>query len=213
MEWEKTHQPCPCGISSDAYSVNTEGWGTCFSCNKKFPPKDLNWKVMAENNQQTDAEKVTYQYLPWRGVTAETMQVYRCQTKVVGDEPSSIGFFYSPEFTKVRSLKTKSFFAVGKAFPGLFGKLAMDGAPRRSLIITEGELDAMSAFQMSGYPAVSIQSASSAARDVKADYEWVNSFQTILLCMDADEPGLAAAQKIAPMFDFHKIKNVKLGEI
>ena len=34
-----THLPCPCGQSSDAYAVNGDGWGTCFSCSKRFPPE------------------------------------------------------------------------------------------------------------------------------------------------------------------------------
>ena len=37
-EWVMQHAPCPCGQSSDAFSINDEGWGTCFSCDKRFPP-------------------------------------------------------------------------------------------------------------------------------------------------------------------------------
>lgn len=33
-EWVETHQPCPdCG-SSDALSINSEGWSKCFACGK-----------------------------------------------------------------------------------------------------------------------------------------------------------------------------------
>lgn len=35
-EWVQTHLPCPCGQSSDAYSINDKGWGKCFSCGKNF---------------------------------------------------------------------------------------------------------------------------------------------------------------------------------
>src|ERR1043165_1122526 len=37
---KQVHIPCPCGQSTDAYCVNEKGWGKCFSCGKKFPPKD-----------------------------------------------------------------------------------------------------------------------------------------------------------------------------
>ena len=35
-EWAETHLPCDeCG-SSDARSINTEGWSTCFACDHRF---------------------------------------------------------------------------------------------------------------------------------------------------------------------------------
>jgi hypothetical protein len=39
---ELPHQPCPyegC-YSTDAFSYNTEGYGKCHSCSRKYPSKD-----------------------------------------------------------------------------------------------------------------------------------------------------------------------------
>ena len=33
----KRHISCPCGDSSDAYSIYSDGHGYCFSCSKYFP--------------------------------------------------------------------------------------------------------------------------------------------------------------------------------
>jgi hypothetical protein len=38
-DFAETHQPCPCGKSSDAYSVYASGVGHCFSCGKSFAPE------------------------------------------------------------------------------------------------------------------------------------------------------------------------------
>ena len=35
---KKTGLPCPKCSSSDAYSIQENGWGKCFSCNTNFPP-------------------------------------------------------------------------------------------------------------------------------------------------------------------------------
>jgi twinkle protein len=210
VTWTETHVACPCGKSSDAFSINSEGWGTCFSCEKRFPPKGVTLE------QKKDV-LTTYEFLPWRGITAETMRTFNCKTKIetpLGGEPTpvSLGFWYSDAMTKVRLLDKKVFYVHGKAHPGLYGRVVFDKAPKvKGIIVTEGELDAKSAFQMTGLPSVSVQSASSAIRDIKHDFDWLNSFSRIYLCFDADEPGQEALKKVAPMFDFKKVFKVGMG--
>jgi twinkle protein len=34
----ESHKRCPCGLSSDAYSIQDNGWGKCHSCGDRFPP-------------------------------------------------------------------------------------------------------------------------------------------------------------------------------
>ena len=77
--------------------------------------------------------------------------------------------------------------------------------------ITEGELDALAAYQMAGsqWPFVSIRNGAQAAlKDCKAQFEWLNSFETIVVCFDADEPGRKAAKEVAELFG-SKAKIVK----
>ena len=54
----------------------------------------------------------------------------------------------------------------------------------------------MAAYQMMGskYPVVSVDSASSALSDMKADFEYLNSFETIVINFDNDEAGEKAAR-------------------
>jgi twinkle protein len=60
----------------------------------------------------------------------------------------------------------------------------------------------MAAFQMQGslYPCVSLKTgAKGALKDVKANFEWLNSFESIVICFDADEPGRAAAKEVSEL--------------
>jgi twinkle protein len=69
--------------------------------------------------------------------------------------------------------------------------------------IYEGELDALAGYQLTGsqWPSVSIRNGASAAlKDCKAQYEWLNSFETIVICFDNDEPGKKAAKEVAEVF-------------
>jgi len=61
----------------------------------------------------------------------------------------------------------------------------------------------MAAFQMTGskWPVVSIRNgAASALKDCKANYEYINSFENIILCFDGDAPGVKASKEVAELF-------------
>ena len=69
--------------------------------------------------------------------------------------------------------------------------------------VYEGELDALAGYQLTGsqWPSVSIRNGAQAAlKDCKAQYEWLNSFENIVICFDADEPGQKAAKEVAELF-------------
>jgi twinkle protein len=95
----------------------------------------------------------------------------------------------------------------------LFGQ-AMWNKGGKFVTIVEGELDALAAYQMMGskYPVVSIKNgAQSAVKDCQAQYEWLDSFETIVLAFDADDPGREAAAGVAELFG-SKVKIVKMGQ-
>jgi hypothetical protein len=85
------------------------------------------------------------------------------------------------------------------ASTGLFGQHLFNTGGK-FVTVVEGEYDALAAFQLSGsqYPVVSIRNgASGALKDCKASYEWLDSFETIVICFDADEVGQKAAVEVA----------------
>lgn len=158
------------------------------------------------------SEEFTYEYLPIRGIEREALRFYDAKTKVDRDgKPISIGFKYPNGSYKVRNLSEKSFYTqgdIGKS--GLFGRDKFDARSHKYVTITEGELDALSLYQVLGkVPVVSVQSSSSAVRDCTVDHSWLNSFERIYLAFDADAPGRDAAEAVAKLFDYAKVYLVK----
>ena len=189
------HIPCEnCG-SSDAKCTYEDGHSYCFSCLTYTPP-----------DKQTE-ETFSYEYLPWRGVNKETFRFYDCKTKVdAGGKPHSIGYNYPNESYKIRTLDKKGFYSIGDiSKAGLFGRNKFAASSHKTVTITEGELDALSYYQVLRNPVVSVHSSSSAQLDCSIDRSWINSFEKIILAFDGDEAGREAAAKVAKLFDYNKV--------
>jgi twinkle protein len=211
---DKTHIACPCGKSSDAYTLYDDGHGHCFSCNVGFQPD-------AKITPEKDASSL--QYVDYRGINSKTSERYGVKSEVLetGEVRKRL-YKYPWEGTKVRLIKkftkaqdTDAFYTEGNMKrSGLFGKDKFDAGSTRSVTITEGEEDTLSVYQMlNGVSAVvSIQSAGAGKSDCIADRDWLNSFDRIYLCLDNDDPGRKAADAIAPLFDFNKVYHVKLNK-
>ena len=85
----------------------------------------------------------------------------------------------------------------------------MSGSNNKKITICEGEIDAMSVSEMVApkrYPIVSVRTgAAGAVTDCKKQYEYINSFEQILLCFDNDEPGREASRRVAELFPPKKV--------
>jgi twinkle protein len=105
----------------------------------------------------------------------------------------------------------------------LFGQHLFPAGCAREITVVEGEDDAPSAWQLLGsrYPVVSVKSAGSAVQDCKQSYEYLNSFDHVVLCFDKDEPktrpdgtvffpGQEAAKKVAELFAPGKVRILEL---
>ncbi len=218
-----THLPCPdpsCG-SSDAYSIQDNGWGHCFSCGKNFPPAS---EIPQERVKPpiTDFTPLVEYAAPFpdRGFSKETVHRYRVQiggeyTSPSGKKMQAVSKYplFSPEGdhvgNKVR-FEGKGFAIEGNlSAAGLFGRHAFPPGSAKTITLVEGQDDALAAFQMNGgkYPCVSVHSAATALSDVKKDFEYLNSFETLVVCFDNDEPGKRAAKQVATAgFPLGKIK-------
>jgi len=214
----RTHQPCPCGKSSDAYTEFDNGGGYCHSgkCGGTYFPGK------GEVPNDVRAEECTFEHLPFRGLTRETLQKYDILTKIAPDgRPISVGLLYAGGAVKVRKIGNGDFpkdagniYTQGSiSTAGLFAADKFPAGSARSITIVEGEFDAPSVYQMLGskYPCVSVQSSSSAKRDCTVHWDYLNSFERIYLALDADEPGQKATRDIAGLFDFNKVYHVRLS--
>lgn len=138
-----------------------------------------------------------------RRITKSTMEKYG-----VVRESNNLYFPYYDKDSqlvaaKVRPVTEKKFATAGDWTKGtLFGQNLFPSGGKY-ITITEGEFDALAAFQMTGskWPVVSVRNgAGSALKDCKAQYEYINSFETIVVCFDGDEPGVKAAKEVAELF-------------
>lgn len=217
----KLHQPCPhCG-SSDALSVYADGGAKCFSCGwvwKQFD-KDVKGdnkpKMAAEIIEDAGREPVNG--IPDRGLTADTCKRYGVKVVV---KAGGIAQHIYPYFNKagsmvaqkIRTVEGKQFHCLGQMRQAtLFGQHLFP-AKGKFITITEGEIDAMSVWQMQGgrSPVVSIKDGCNAIKDIKENYEYLDSFDNIILCFDGDDAGRKAVVKIAELLPPKKVKVVKL---
>lgn len=206
MPFVKTHQPCnDCG-SSDGLAINDDGWSHCFVCDARTAPQsddlpqtDREVHVEAKQLSVTHENYVT---IIERGISSDTSKAYKCSKN-----GKDYHFNYTDSKGNIIASKTrtadKNFRIAGDwKSAGLYGQhLFAKGG--KYVTIVEGEFDAMAAYQMLGskYPVVSIRNgASSAVKDIQANYEWIDSFDNVVICFDADEAGQRAASQVAEMF-------------
>lgn len=99
----------------------------------------------------------------------------------------------------------------GKNMP-LFGQHLWRDAGKR-LIITEGEIDCLTISQLQDnkWPVVSLpQGAPSAKKAIAREIEWVETYETVVLCFDMDDAGRKASLEVAEMLPPGKCKIVSL---
>lgn len=137
-----------------------------------------------------------------RGLTQATCEFWNYQIGNENGEPCHIANYKDAKgrlvAQKVRK-KNKKFKVIGngKNMP-LYGQWLWNGG--KSVVITEGELDALSVSQAfdNKYAVVSLPAgAQSAVKSIQAAYEWLDGFDKIVLCFDNDEPGQKAAEEVA----------------
>jgi hypothetical protein len=217
------HVACDnCG-SSDAKIVYGEDDWWCYACNKGKRPGSRSGKsfeVIEEELYMSGNEKIAdIQGLPIRGfkereITKSVTDFFGVRAEISADGTVAKHFYpYGDKAYKCRVVAEKEFYWIGKS-DELFGrdKFSSDG---RRLIITEGELDAMSIAQAAFakyskiYPVVSLPS-SSGTKSLLKHRDWVRSFSEVVLCLDQDEAGQKCLAECIKIIGAEKIKIVKL---
>ena len=152
----------------------------------------------------------TYEYLPTRGLTRSTIEHFGCKSKVSSDgRPFEIGFPYPNGSTKVRALDKKEFKWVGNSEAGLFGLDRFAAGAAKSCILTEGEFDAATFYQVTHTPSYSVRSSGSAVSDVSAVRSTLNDYERVYLAFDNDPRGREATAAVARLFDPSKVYHIK----
>jgi twinkle protein len=213
----KTGQPCPdCG-SSDALAINQDGSTKCFSCGKFSPTGGdnivpINTAPVTKPTKGINMDGM-FGPLPDRKISEATARLYGTQVRYNPDGTVAQHFYAyykdgSLVAKKIRNVQEKSFFAEGNIRnTELFGQNKFQRG--KFITITEGECDAMAAYELLGskYPVVSvINGAASAVGDVKKNLAYFDTFDTVIIAFDNDKPGQDAAKKVAELFAPNKAK-------
>lgn len=213
-QFTETHLPCPCGESSDAYSVYDSGVGHCFSCGTSFPPDSEGGVMAAASDLISDVEYVP---LTSRGLTQETCKTYGYGVADFHGDKLQVAPYYDRAgrvvAQKIRH-KDKTFTWVGRPKDAtLFGqKMARTGG--KMIVITEGEIDAMSVCQAMGgtWPALSVPNGAGGAKAaIRQQIDVLNAYERVVICFDNDEPGQEATEAVVELFSPGRVRIADLG--
>ena len=217
-------EPCPACGSRNNLGRYDDGHGYCFGCHYYEKEKPNSESVTMQNlhlktypksqgllSLQGEATDLTT-----RQLREDTCRYWSYRAGKCDDKPAQYAYYLNdkrqPVAAKVR-FADKTFKWIGDPSQvRLYGQWLHSGKGRM-IVVTEGEIDALSVSQLQGnkWPVVSIPNgAASAVKSVKAQLDWLNGYDTVVLMFDMDEPGQKAAQDCAELFEPGKVKIAKL---
>ena len=210
------HIPCEYCGSSDAGALYDDNHTYCFNCHEthhenEYDDFTVKRDAVQHRKQPMIEPKGTIKSIPDRGINLQT-----CEKYGVTQDAQNHFYPYTDDSGTIVAYKTRRVAEKSFSINGTFHNARLFGqglfhAGGKYVTIYEGELDALAGYQLTGsqWPSVSIRNGAQAAlKDCKAQYEWLNSFENIVICFDADEPGKKASKEVAELFG-QKAKIVK----
>lgn len=156
-----------------------------------------------------------FQDLVSRGISEETCRKFGYQVGSSKDGSKvQIAPYYDKEGElvgqKIRDAK-KNFSVIGKVSNSLFGQNVW-GTGGKRVVVTEGEIDALSYAEVSrNWPVVSVPNGAAAAKKaIEQHLGWLETYDEVVIAFDNDEPGQKAAQECARLFTPGKCKIARL---
>ena len=204
------HQPCPDCLSHDALQINDDGSTYCHSCTTFHPPSDTLKEEIPSNFLKGKPLAIQE-----RKIESNACQKYKYMTGEYKGKEVHIAtyrdFDGTPVFQKIRIVSEKKFFTIGTFKPLLYGAHLFKGRSKK-IIITEGEIDTLSIYQVIGdYPVVSVPNGAQAAKEaIKYNLEFLEKFDEVLFMFDSDKYGIEAAKECASLISIGKAKTVTL---
>jgi twinkle protein len=218
------HEPCiKCG-SSDANAVY-ENHRYCFNCEarewQKNEPNHIAVSSTAYKRKITTSKELPlkgkYGAISKRRISEAICKQYKVR---VSEDEGTHYYPYTDQACrvtayKVRNVAEKTFHTEGSfKDTGLFGECLWSKGGKY-ITITEGEIDALSLAEVfNGKWAVcSLKNgASSVEKSIRGSYDFLDSFDYIVLAFDKDEAGKKAVDKAIEMFSPEKIKIMSYPE-
>lgn len=218
------HTSCPSCGSSDALAVYDDHEHCfAFGCDHDIQYEDTRKKSMKQEATEKKAKPLKHGLpskspspIKDRGIDASTVGKYKVTTgPKLEDDVEAIFPRFDDDGNHIANqvrYSGKRFICEGQiSKAGLFGQNIFP-AGGRSITVTEGYYDTLSAFQLTGsrYPNVGVMSASTAKKEVVDNFEYLDSYENIIFNFDSDEPGQKAAKEVAQLFAPGKVRILKL---
>lgn len=216
------HESCPkCG-SADNLARYDDGHAYCFTagCEHYEPPTGSVQKqpmstAGGRKEKMDNFVDGEVRALKKRSITEETCAKWNYRVGTFSDRPVQIANYMRDGKVVAQKIRFpgKGFTVTGDLkSAGLYGQhLWRDGG--KMVVVTEGEIDALSVSQIQGnkWPVVSVPSgAQGAAKAVRRELEWLEKFETVVFMLDNDEPGQEAARECARVLSPGKAKIASL---
>ena len=211
------HEPCPECSSSDAGSRYSDGHFFCFAC-QHYEHGDGDGPTHTHSGKKHMEGLLTGEFksLPKRGLTEDTCRKFGYQ---VGRDKNDTLVQIAPYYDEAGSVVAQKIRYANKDFKfigepkkaTLFGSNIWNNG--KKLVITEGEIDAMSVSQTQNnkWPVVSIPNGAQGAKKSLAKcLDYLNGFDEVILMFDQDEHGRKAAVECAELFQPGKCKIASL---
>lgn len=237
------HTSCPkCG-SSDANAIYSDGGSHCYSCKFTVPsedyrkdkkdrherkkPVDTTPKKLKDpitDSQKEDVKESTcFTTEDYRKIRAETYKYFGVRHSV-NESTGDLHTQYYP-VTQESELVGYKLRELPKSFGGNIGRTGAEcdlfmqfrfTKPGRYVVITEGEIDALSAWQMlndynktKGWDyetaVVSPTTGAMSAKQVQGQYKFFDQFEKIVLCYDNDKAGKEGAEELVKVLPKGKV--------
>lgn len=227
------HVPCEnenCG-SSDANSLYSDGHQFCFACeNYVHPPSEGEQPAnrrgeskRRRSNMGTGPlipdDEIEIRPMQPRGLNLKTVERWNYGYSRVGGQKVHVASYCNDMgHTVAQKLRfpDKDMPWVGdkKAIAPLYGMWLWPGSSKR-VIITEGEIDAMTVSQIQDHkwPVVSLtDGAPSARKCLSKALKWLDRFDEIVLFFDNDDPGREAIEDCIHLFEPGRIKIARASD-
>lgn len=202
-----------CG-SSDARAVYSNGTSTCFSCgnwqkdDSDYTPttKGRNMSLLQYEHRDVAkrkipediARKFNYGYgADSSGATVQIANYYNDEKQIVGQ--------------KLR-YADKSFKFIGDAKSSMMYGMQLWANTGKKLVITEGEIDALSyATATDGkYPVISLKNGANAAKkEIAHHIDWINGYEEVYVWFDNDDAGRQAVNEITTIIPADKLRIIR----
>ncbi len=212
-EMIETHVPCEYCGSSDGATIYTDH-KYCFVCEKftwlNHECFEGSERSMSSNKSIIPDSDMEIKALRARGITSATCQKYGYfVTKDDFGNTIQVANYKKDGktiFQKIRG-KDKKFSIRGEQEDVFFGQHLFPSG--RKLVITEGEIDCLTVSQIQDnkYPVVSVPfGAGSAKKLFKANADWLQGFEEVIVMFDMDDAGRKAVRSVSGILPPHKLK-------